>query len=307
MIRRLDLTCPLQGRRWLKLFRDDAVSGIRMRENLDVPKSRLGFSCRTNQHGLRGPACETANSVIFGTSFALGLAVDNGENWYELSLKPDAWFNLGLPVGIREMSELLKTLHKGLRHSAIVVYHPNFWVHCRYFHRWRMSGRSAFESMGWKTGLVECILLEVRRFVRRQKALKAGSALRIHNGGRDYFIDCTYSRFDLRNQGRLFDESLRILTEVVTSFARCLVIRVPIKQDVVARDTANPVLQETVSGYDEAWRRVASALQGQPSVTTLMAEGFSLEDFHEIDGHWNASGNRRFAELLTRERKRLNL
>lgn len=276
-----------------------------MRENLDVPKSRLGFSCRTNRHGLRGPACESADNVILGTSFALGLAVDNGENWYELGLETDAWLNLGLPVGTREMSELVRTLHRGRRHTAIVVYHPNFWAHCRYFDRWRASGRSAFESMGWKTGLAECLQLEVRRFLRRQRALRTGNALRIRHQGRDYFIDCKYSRFDLQGQSSLFEDSLRILAEIAGSFSRCLVIRVPIKQDLVARESTNPVLRETVNEYDEAWRRVTEELSRKPSITTHAAEGFQLEDFHEMDGHWNAAGNRRFAQVLANERKRL--
>ena len=51
----LDLTQPLQVRQYLRLLREDRLTGIRVRENLSVPKRRLGFSFSSNRFGLRGP------------------------------------------------------------------------------------------------------------------------------------------------------------------------------------------------------------------------------------------------------------
>ena len=47
----IDLSHPLQARQYLMLLRDDQTSGIRVRENLSIPKGRLGFSFSSNHFG----------------------------------------------------------------------------------------------------------------------------------------------------------------------------------------------------------------------------------------------------------------
>jgi hypothetical protein len=141
MTKTYNFSNPLYGRKWLRLLHDDPISGIRIQPNLELPPRVLGFSFRSNSLGLRGPDDVHAPNVVFGTSFGMGFAVDNGLNWYEKCLD-NQWLNLSLPVGIRQIEALFDAVYQGPAQTALVLYHPNLWMQTRIAEIIRRRGQS---------------------------------------------------------------------------------------------------------------------------------------------------------------------
>lgn len=79
---------PFSARQWLKLLRTEPDLGLRFEPDLSTLPAQLGFTFQTNPLGLHGPCFEESPGVVLGTSFAMGLSVDEGNNWYELLLDP---------------------------------------------------------------------------------------------------------------------------------------------------------------------------------------------------------------------------
>ena len=79
----INYRAPLQARRWIKLLKPHPVYDFLIKPNLKLPISKLGFLFSSNRLGLRSPDNISANTVFIGTSFAMGFAVNNGENWYD--------------------------------------------------------------------------------------------------------------------------------------------------------------------------------------------------------------------------------
>ena len=81
----VDLTRYPGSHRWIDLLVDDDRFGLAMKPNLSLNEAELGFSFSTNCMGLRGPRATEADDVICGTSYAFGVGVNEGNNWWELS------------------------------------------------------------------------------------------------------------------------------------------------------------------------------------------------------------------------------
>ena len=79
----LNLAFPLWTRKWLALLETDADVGIRIKKDLKLGREVLGFSFSSNRFGLRGPCDPTSSTAVFGTSYAMGFSVDDGDNWYD--------------------------------------------------------------------------------------------------------------------------------------------------------------------------------------------------------------------------------
>lgn len=295
---RVDLQNPFQGRRWLRLLRPDPTCGFRLQPQLDVPARSLGFSLNSNGFGLRGPDDATGNNVIIGSSFAMGIAVNNGENWWELGLPGSDWLNLGLAVGFREWDDLLKRFYRGSFKSAWLLYHPNFWTHCRAYERWRTSGGDVFQALRWRTDLAWCAYLSVRRALRRPRQLRSGRLLQIPSSGAPMEIDTEYVHLDPDGATDLFERSIDILTGILSQFREVKVVRLRVKQEAVPEANRNEFLRRTCRGYDRWYEATRSRLSRLTTVRELEPPPVRLEDFHHRDSHWNAEGNRRFASWL---------
>jgi hypothetical protein len=269
-----------------------------MKPDLSVSSRELGFSCRSNALGLRGPADERAANVIFGTSYAMGIGVDNGLNWYEIGLPESGWLNLGLAVGIPEWRALLQCHHKGVCDTALVLYHPNLWAIALQFERWRQSGQDIFSSQNWKTGLKDCLILKTRRTWRRFLALGNGDWLRLRSAGQLYDIDCRYARFAAEQNRRTVERSLTALQAMLAPFRRVVVARLPIKQEFVPVQHHSPALAETLANYRAMWETFKGRLTVPGALQFHEPAVFKLEHYLPGDSHWNAEGNRAFAEWL---------
>lgn len=186
---------PMYGRKWLRLLREDPVSGIRILPNLDLPSRNLGFSFRSNSLGLRGPSNVSAPNVVIGTSFAMGFAVDNGLNWYEKCLD-GMWLNLGLPVGMRQIEALFNAEYQGPARTALVLYHPNTWMQTRVLEPCHTRGVSTFKAMSWQVGFWPCLKLYLRRLRWRWHDIRKGKLLVFRHGGLKYEMTALYNNFD---------------------------------------------------------------------------------------------------------------
>ena len=293
---RLNLSHPLQARKWLRLLKEDAVVGILMPPSLHLDSSYFGFSFASNALGLRGSANQDADSVIMGTSFAMGLGVDNGCNWYECDPRFDSWLNLGFPVGIREWVALLAKHHRGDRRRLLILYHPNTWNMSWQYARWRASGRGVFAHFGWKTGRLACWRLALQKRLAQRRQVAAGDLLRFRQGAFDYEAPARFTFFNWHGKEQFVATILDELRTCLRRFEHAFVVRVPVKQQLVPQEHRNPTLDATLANYDELWQQTTDALGEAATCTEL--DGFNLDDYLPRDVHWNGRGNRKAASLL---------
>lgn len=297
MTKNFNFSNPMDGRKWLRLLRDDPVSGIRILPDLDLPVRKLGFSFRSNTLGLRGPADTHAPNVVIGSSFGMGFAVDNGRNWYENSLE-GPWLNISLPVGVCQLEALLNTYHRGAAQTALVLYHPNFWVQTRLYDLCSRRGSSVFQGMGWQTDLWPCLKLTLRRLRRRSENIRKGELLVFRRGGRTYEMDTRYNHYDFGAWTGPVGQVIETMQRMLDRFARVLVIRTLLKQDMVPADLQNSLLQETLQNHERGWKLFQESLDRHPGIRFFVTRGFALEDFFPLDNHWTPQGNDKFARMV---------
>lgn len=295
----LNLQAPLQARRWLALLEPHPRWGFRISPDLAVPRRSLGFSFKSNSLGLHGPEDPGAPNVIFGTSFAMSLAVDVGANWFERLGLDKGWMNLGLPVGVLQWQKMLEDCHRGRRGTALLIYHPNLWPHCQIYKRWSDSGADVFKALGWKTSWVACVKLTLRAARRRWSKIRSGRWVVCRVGDARYNIDCDYSYFDPVVQSGLFNDNLRRLVELLKGFQRVIVVRTTIKQELVPKELKTDALRATVDTYDRLWALTREGMGRMPGIEFHWPEGFELIDFHPNDTHWNERGNIKFARWIS--------
>jgi hypothetical protein len=294
----LNFSDPLQGRRWLKYLRPDPHSGLRLLPNIEDNGRLLGFSLCSNAIGLRGPDNQQAPKVISGTSFAMGFAVDNGRNWYELALNQLDWLNLGLPIGVDELNALLDELYRGPGETLLFLYHPNVYTFTRNFAIARARGGNLLEAMGWETRLLKCVELKVRKQVRQLRGLHDGSVLRFRHEGATYVLNALYNRFDYESEIETVAQTLTGLRTMFARFRRTLVVRVWLKQELVPLQFQNATLRDTLANYEEGWELLRERMRDLPSVIFHAPVGFELSDYYPSDTHWNEVGNRKFAAFV---------
>ncbi|MCW5556727.1 MAG: hypothetical protein KIT22_02620 [Verrucomicrobiae bacterium] len=294
----INLQDPFQGRRWLRLLVPDPECGFRLAPQLDVPARSLGFSLTSNRFGLRGPDDATGDGVLLGTSFTMGIAVNNGENWWELGVPGRGWMNLGIAVGFREWENLLNRFYQGAHDRAVLLYHPNFWVHCRLYERWRKSGLDVFKSLRWRTDLPFCAYLKLRRALRRPASVASGRLLDVPTPDGPMEVDASYVDLDPDADPEFLSRNLAILTSLLARFREVQVVRLRVKQEVVPDAQSNDRLRATCRGYDRWYEILKSGLASHPRIQFNEPPTPELADFHLRDSHWNARGNHRFASWI---------
>jgi hypothetical protein len=299
MTKTYNFSNPMYGRKWLRLLRDDPVSGIRILPDLDLPRRTLGFSFRSNPLGLRGPAEVRAPNVVLGTSFGMGFAVDNGLNWHEQCLD-GAWLNLSLPVGVRQLEALFNAVHQGPARTALVLYHPNFWMQTRVAELIRSRGQAFIAGMGWQTDFWPCLRLAFRRLRRRGRDIRTGELLVFRHGGRTYEMDARYSAVDFAANREVVALVLDTMERVLRRFERVVVVRTHVKQEMVPEKFRNDLLRLSLRNYDAGWDLFRARLKGHARIGFHVTEGFTLEDFFPLDNHWTPQGNAKFARLVRR-------
>lgn len=297
----VNLLDPLQGRRWLNLLIPDPECGFRLKPNLDIPANSLGFSLKSNRFGLRGPDDDQGENLILGTSFAMGIAVNNGENWWELALPQSGWMNLGLAVGFREWENLLSRFYRGTFDRAWLLYHPNFWVHCRMYERWRQSGTDVFRALRWRRSLPWCTYLKLRRALRNPKLREAGRLIEIPSDGGPFEIDTEYVHIDFEKGNEIFERNMEILSRILSRFREVTVVRLRVKPELVPEPFVNGRLRNTCAHYDQWYAATISRLAERTRLREKGQPTMELAQYLPCDAHWNALGNHRFAQWFQQQ------
>lgn len=299
--REINFTNPFNGRRWLALLRADAKRGLRFIPNLRLPKAHLGFSFSTNAVGLRGPACRNAHRIVAGTSFGMGLSVNDGENWYEHGLVGD-WLNVSIPVGFENISASLEELHDGRRGQLLFIYHPNVWKTSQDYLEAAASNRDIFTHMGWSTALWDTFRLYPIWLSKQVAKYGTGDNLPLRWGDTPLLLNCRYAAFNAERDPALTKRIEQAIQDLTHSFDDVVVVRSRIKEECVPIDFPWPRLQRLREQYDTLWQRFLDCTPNHTRVAEPAPSDFSAGDFLPLDTHWSAQGNRRFAELLRNSR-----
>ena len=294
----LDFFLPMQTRKWLALLREDPIIAYRIQPDLDLPREELGFRFRSNGLGLHGPDNCSAPCVAFGTSFAMGFAVDEGLNWFDRALAHDEWLNLGLPVGPVQLESLFRTVYRGDARLALVVYHPNFWTHAKQYGLWAASGQGAFEFFHWETDRKACFQMQLRALQSRAIKVQEGRAASFAMAGAAWFIDSGRDCFDFTSDYAWFQQGLQALERMLAPFSRVLVVRAPVKTQACPPQHRTEHFRRTLRNYDLGWRLLQDHLPRLVHAEFHDPGPFDLTDFHPLDLHWNEQGNARFAQCI---------
>ncbi len=294
-----DYFLPMVNRRWLQLLDHDPISGFRIRPSLSLPADELGFSFNSNSLGLRGPELVSADKVLFGTSYAMGFAVNNGENWWDLTLNDD-WINLSLPVGVNRIRQLYESIYCGKRKLAVVLYHPNFWQYAKQYLAQSTSGKSVSEYFGWQVDEEFCRLLQVKTLRLREAKVANGQAIAFVENDIPHYMESEIYRFDFERERDVVEMALEHWCELLSEFDRVVVIRGRMKQELCPDQHRTSKLEVTCAEFDKGWQIFLSGLS--PRVDNLEAYESSCigyEHFYPAEGHWTANGNKAFASWFS--------
>jgi hypothetical protein len=227
------------------------------------------------------------------------MSVDNGHNWYDLCLPSLDWLNLGLPVGVAQMEALLDHYYQGEAKTALVLYHPNFWLLNERFKPWSETKGSVFFLLGWETRFWPCLRLKVKKDIRAQRELINGHINIFEYKRTRYHIDCRYSWFDFNKKEPMVMESLAAWERMLRRFAKVLIVRTPVKQELVPNSQKNGILQETLKSYDHGWELTRNYLRIKNSqIEFFEPQIFDIADYQPWDTHWVETGNERFAAFV---------
>ena len=295
----INFSNPLRGIKWLSTLEPHYRHGIKFYPNLDLARDVLGFILCSNELGLRGTSQADASHVVLGTSFAMGMSVDEGKNWYDLALDDSLWFNAAMPVGIANSVMLIDDLYKGDRDTLVYLYHPNVWRISESYAAAYKDKMTIFDKQGWKTDRRSMIKLYPKWIIKEGLKWITGSSLYCRWGGKEFHFDTTYNAFNLNEAREVFAaQQMAIFNSLFTTFKKVVVVRVPIKEDSVPLSGRTKGLTKLRAGYDEMWAYFKNNVSQGVDCFDLDHEEFSFEHFHPYDTHWNDLGNKLFAERL---------
>ncbi len=291
---------PVRGRKWLQTLKPNKRFGITFLPNLDLSSDILGFSFRSNKFGLRGSALVDVPGVIAGTSFAMGLSVDEGDNWYDIILNKNSWFNSSMPVGISNNINVIEDLYKGDADTLIYLYHPNIWRISECYTSASSLGINIFEAQGWKTGNFSMVTMYPRWVFKECVKWSIGKSLYCDWNGTVFHLNATYNFFDHRDPKRaqFVVSQMKLLNNLFKKFKKIIVIRVPIKEDSMPTDAKSEALIPLRKNYDKLWSLFKGLVDSKVKCVALDHEEFSSEHFHPYDTHWNKKGNELFASRI---------
>lgn len=297
MKRNINFANPFNGKKWLNLLESHDRYGIIFKKNLDIDEDNMGFSFRSNEFGLRGQGNIKSEMVILGTSYAMGLSVNNNENWYELNTVTKNAFNIGLPVGPANHICLLKDLYKGTYKELIHIYHPNIWTLAHRYHEIQKSKKNAFEEFNWSTDLKSIFRLYCNwKFNALKDYFLKREISFIHNQTK-YNFTKDYAYYDFETNKDFIDKEINRLNELYNMFDKVTVIRVPIKEELVSSHIYSENIVKLESNYNKLWNYFAE--HTLPSIEKIdISQYFDLNDYLPQDTHWSKDGNKKFIKIL---------
>jgi len=293
-----DFFLPLLNRKWLLLLEPDAISGYRIRPNIQLAAEELGFSFNSNSLGLRGPDNVNADNVLLGTSFAMGFAVNEGQDWWASVLNGN-WLNISLAVGVNRLRSLYDAFYVGAKRCAVVIYHPNFWPYARQYEDQETSNKSPHDFFGWQTDERFCAAMQVKILGTREIKAQSEAAVTFKRDGVEHYIESVIYQFDFVEQAELVKRSFAHWNHILSGFDRVHIIRTRMKQELCPSEYKNSTLEATCHGFDEGWRVFCEGVKEHPDLSIHECSSIKYDHFYPSEGHWTAEGNATFAKWFS--------
>lgn len=290
----IDFNNPFNTRKWLKLMETDSRFGLLFKSNLKVKTDYIGFNFKSNHLGLKGPCDLQGANTIIGTSFGMGMSVNDGDNWYDNKLF-NTFFNVAFPNGLRNQIRILKDYHKGNKTNLFVIYHPNFWLLSYDFIRSEELGIDIFKLKGWKTDLLSAMILKVRKKIRRDNFLITNYR------NKAYRINSNYCLTKSSIEEHYIQTIMEDFSEISSEYKNTIVYRVPVKEQLVN----SKHLFELKEDYKKYWD-LFKKIETKSNITYIdCTDKFNLSDYHQLDTHWNEKGNLKFQKIFLQSSKKL--
>ena len=293
----VNLNKPPFSKRWLSTMYASKEVGLTLRPSERYSADYLGFSFNSNRHGLRGPSDSKGANVICGTSFAMGVGVDIGQNWYELLDLGENFFNIGFPVSTVNHINRLDALYRGAAENLYFIYHPNIWFTSLIFQEAARRDLLIDEYMRWDkigAGTLQRMKFSYSGLMKRIMGIE--SVVNYQN--KKYLVSGRYclSRSAICNSS--LQKETSNLRSLFDRFKRVTVIRVPIKEEVLCRHNVYryEANQEILDGL---WSKLCQDVSFDNCID--FSRLFSADDYHGYDNHWNKKGNQTFKRLLVEE------
>lgn len=297
---KIDFNNPKNGRKWLRLFVPHNEYGLLFKKKINLKSKYLGFSFKSNKYGLRGPSNESAPCVLMGTSFAMGLSVNNGENWYEYILNDRYWFNIGMPVGLKNQERLLRNIYKGDYKLLLFIYHPNIWATSKSFHDAENENKDIYEYQQWKVDYFSVLYLRMKYVIKKMIKFYKGEYVSAKFGKNKYFINCNYSFYDYEKNIEFLTQEIERCKGMFNDFEQVLIIRPPIKEQVYEMRSDVDKLKNLCSNYNSIWSLFVGSLSEMQNCFFVDLKGyfFEMNDFLPNDTHWSYSGNKKISDII---------
>lgn len=285
----INFSNPLNGAKWLDLLLPHKDYGMLFKKNIKYEKNYMGFSFKSNKFGLRGPENINADKVICGTSFAMGLSVDNGKNWYELNQEYRNFFNIGMPIGFKNQHKILSKYYQGSYDTLIFLYHPNIWVINRNFYKAEKNNTDIFTYMRWTTNKIKVYYLYLRWLIKERVKKNLNKKEVIIFKNKQYYLDLNYSYYSNKDDSTAKYVS-NDFNEISKKFKNIIVLKIPIKEEIAMKYSDNKNLKLLNENYKIMWNFFESRLSEDVKILNLENE-FILSDYLEQDTHWSEKGN----------------
>lgn len=283
----IDFNNPFQGKKWLNLLECENFYMLKFKTNLSYKKSYLGFTFSSNKYGFRGTENNLTDDLILGTSFAMGMSVDNGENWYE-NINITEPFNLAMPSGIISQKVYYNKLYKGKKKTLIYIYHPNVWQFTKDQISSIESQQNLFALKNWRTDNISAFKMFPKYLMKKIFHFNT-----IRFNGKKFRLTPNYSFFNTSKLNyKAAETHMKEFEEISSNFKRVLVIRVPVKEQFdVEPNTA------LVMNYNHWWNYFKSKSKNNIEVYDV-SNKFDISYYHTKDTHWNLKGNKLFSSIL---------
>ena len=288
------LNKPPFSKRWLSTMYASKELGLTLRPSQRYPADYLGFSFNSNRHGLRGPSDSKGGNVICGTSFAMGVGVNIGENWYELLDLGENYFNIGFPVSTVNHINRLDALYRGAAENLYFIYHPNIWFTSHIFREATEYDLLIDEYMRWNklgAGTLQRIKFSYSAYIKRFMGIE--SVVTYQN--KNYLVSGRYCLSVSATCNANVQNETSNLRSLFSRFNKVTVIRVPIKEEVLFRHNVYRY-EANQKVLDGLWCKLCEDVSFDNCID--LSRCFSADDYHCYDNHWNSKGNQTFKRLL---------
>ena len=278
---------PLQARLWLECLVNDNISGIRIKKNIH---KQIGFNFKSNWLGLHGPDITDSGNVIAGTSYAMGFAVDEGKNWFDDLFFQKNYFNIGLPVGPIQWSNLLLKYTNKKLDSLIFLYFPNVFAHAFQYTDMHMLGLSAFHYFKWETDYNMCQKKCIQFKQKIKNDLIYHKRENLFFSDKKYHLNYNYGKYENCKFSCAENDVLNAFKVFFSNFPSVKIFRIPSKEQV-AGNSINPFRQLMIKRLEADWCLFRSCNGNSRCDFIDLVNYFSLEDYHCFDTHLNETGN----------------